>query len=148
MSNLKFSYSGNPSSSQKDEVRFLIGDTDADRPMLADSEILYLISKYGSAVNASIQAALALVAKFSRMADESVGSVSKSYSQLSEQFRKLSNDLQKKQSIDSCMPYAGGISISDKISNETDLNRVDNFFYRDLHNESPHSVSSITSGDE
>jgi hypothetical protein len=116
--------------------------------MLADSEILYLISKYGSAVNASIQAALALVAKFSRMADESVGSVSKSYSQLSEQFRKLSNDLQKKQSIDSCMPYAGGISISDKISNETDLNRVDNFFYRDLHNESPHSVSSITSGDE
>ncbi|HIS17776.1 MAG TPA: hypothetical protein IAC02_04110, partial [Candidatus Coprovivens excrementavium] len=39
-----FTYSGNPSDSLKDEVRFRIGDTEDDFPMLLDNEIEFLLS--------------------------------------------------------------------------------------------------------
>lgn len=41
-----FSYSGDPTSSQLDEVRFLISDTDDTMGLLADTEIAYLIGKW------------------------------------------------------------------------------------------------------
>lgn len=148
MSNFKFSYSGNPASSQKDEVRFLVGDTNADAPLISDDEIKYLLSQAGSPVNAAIQAAYSLVAKFSRSCDETVGAVSKSYGQRAESFRKLAKDLQKQQAIDGCIPYAGGISLAEKVAAENNTDRVDNFFYRDLHNESLYAAIDASESDE
>ena len=46
-----FSYSGDPSNSQLDECRFLLGPTDASEPILQDEEIEYIIATYGSNVN-------------------------------------------------------------------------------------------------
>ena len=40
---MSWSYSGDPSSSQLDECRFLIGDTDEASPILQDEEIKYII---------------------------------------------------------------------------------------------------------
>jgi hypothetical protein len=45
---MAFTYSGNPGSSTRDLVRFLISDTDADEPYFQDSEIDYLITIWGS----------------------------------------------------------------------------------------------------
>lgn len=42
-----FSYSGDPSSSPLDQVRFLIGDTDEHDMILTDAEIEWIISKRG-----------------------------------------------------------------------------------------------------
>lgn len=43
---MSFSYSGNPESSALDEARFLIGDTDANEPIMQDEEIQYIINTY------------------------------------------------------------------------------------------------------
>lgn len=43
-----FSYSGNPASSSKDEVRFLLQDTNDQRPLLSDEDIRYAIARLES----------------------------------------------------------------------------------------------------
>jgi len=43
-----WSYSGDPSGSELDECRFLIGDTIQDEPIMQDEEIGYLINSYGT----------------------------------------------------------------------------------------------------
>lgn len=45
---MAFTYSGNPSSSVADEVRFLSGDVDPDNQMCQDAEINYLVAEWGS----------------------------------------------------------------------------------------------------
>ena len=41
---MSWSYSGDPSSSETDECRFLVGDTDINEPVMQDEEIQYLIT--------------------------------------------------------------------------------------------------------
>lgn len=41
---MSWSYSGDPASSQLDECRFLIGDTNEESPILQDEEIEYIIA--------------------------------------------------------------------------------------------------------
>lgn len=45
---MSFSYSGDPSSTDLDECRFLLGDTDANNPILQDEEINYIIDQSGT----------------------------------------------------------------------------------------------------
>lgn len=45
---MSFTYSGDPSHSDIDEARFLIGDTDDKSPIMQDEEIQYIINTYGS----------------------------------------------------------------------------------------------------
>lgn len=48
---MSFNYSGNPSTSELDAARFLLGDTDKNAPIMQDEEILYLIDEYGEGTN-------------------------------------------------------------------------------------------------
>lgn len=48
---MAWSYSGNPQNSKLDECRFLLGDTDAKKPILQDEEIMYIISTTGNDEN-------------------------------------------------------------------------------------------------
>lgn len=43
---MAWTYSGDPKSSEKDKYRFLIGDTNADDPILQDEEIEFILSEY------------------------------------------------------------------------------------------------------
>lgn len=45
---MSWSYSGNPADSERDECRFLIGDTIEDEPIMQDEEIDYLIGAHGT----------------------------------------------------------------------------------------------------
>jgi len=45
---MSWTYSGDPTSSPKDELRFLIGDTNSVEPIMQDEELQYLIGKYGT----------------------------------------------------------------------------------------------------
>lgn len=132
---MTFSYSGNPKSSPKDEVRFLLGDTNKSRPMMSNHEINYLIDEEGSPLQAAISGSLQLAAKYSRMCDETVGKVKKDYSQRSKAFLKLADELRKKVVWSGgLMPYAGGISISGKSDNDSNPDRVKPIFTRETHN--------------
>lgn len=44
---MSFDYSGDPSTSPLDEVRFLLQDTDETKPLLQDEEINYAIARLG-----------------------------------------------------------------------------------------------------
>ena len=130
---MTWSYSGNPSNNDKDAVRFLVGDTDANAPQFENEEIQYLISTEGTPLAAAVAGAIALAAKYSRLMDESVGDVSKSYSQRAEHYRNLAKDLRTRNSEKSVCPYAGGISVSDKDAFEKDSDVVQSSFTRELH---------------
>ncbi len=109
-----WSYSGSPGSSAKDAVRFLIGDTDECKPLLTDGEITYFLSQYNQApINASIRCCEAIMAKFSRRADESVGQVRITFSQQSKMYRTMRDDLIRRLAKEDGAPYAGGISKTD-----------------------------------
>ena len=86
-------YSGDPSASDVDAVRFLVGDTDDSGFVLSDSEINFLLTTEGSIYAASAQAALTMAAAFGRKADKSVGDLSIRYSDRREHYLELSTQL-------------------------------------------------------
>lgn len=45
---MAWTYSGNPSSSEVDKYRFLIGDTISSEPILQNEEIQYILTTYSS----------------------------------------------------------------------------------------------------
>jgi len=92
---MAWTYSGDPASSDRDKVRFLIGDTDSTDQLLQDAEVLYVISEAGGSIyQAAHDAAYAVASKFSRMAtSKSVGDLSLSYSDRAKAFFDLANEL-------------------------------------------------------
>ena len=43
---MTWNYSGDPSLSSRDAVRFLIGDTDPNDPLVTDEEIAYALGRF------------------------------------------------------------------------------------------------------
>lgn len=93
------SYSGDPSSSELDQVRFLIRDTDMNAPLFTDPEVYWLLAEWGDPYVAAWNAADTLTARYAQLADTSkrVGdlSLSTSYSSKADQYRSLSSALQR-----------------------------------------------------
>ena len=54
------------STSNKDAVRLIIGDTDTADQLLADEEIDYYLTKHGVVLRAASESARAVAAKFAR----------------------------------------------------------------------------------
>lgn len=127
---MTWTYYGDPSDNTKDEVRFLVGDTNSDDRLVEDEEINYALANE-SVYNAAATVAKAIAAKFAREADFSVDGLSKSLSQRAEHYRSLSAELSQKAATKAVTPYAGGISISDKNAVDSDADRVSPRFYRD-----------------
>jgi len=83
-------YGANPDVVPRDQVRLLVGDTDARDFLLLDAEIDWLLDRaLDDLTQASIQAALAIAAKLSRDVDRSLGDVSRSASQRATAYRDL-----------------------------------------------------------
>lgn len=98
---MSWSYSGNPSDSALDEVRFLVGDTDAGDQLLQDQEIEYLLVNNPATAGISnwacaAEAAHAIASQFTKLISKTVGSLSLQYGQKAEQFSKLAEALEKK----------------------------------------------------
>lgn len=68
---MAWTYSGDPGSSTRDEVRFLIQDTDTAEQLLTDEELDYLIGVWTDAYAAAVAAVSALIAQASRQVEES-----------------------------------------------------------------------------
>lgn len=132
-----YTYSGDPAASNLDKVRFLIGDTDVTSdPQLTDAEInAMLTDNAGNAYSAAIACVEALISKYSRKVTKSVGDLSISYSDIVGNYRELLAGLRRRATVQICTPYAGGISISDKQTDEADSDRTQPSFYRGMHDE-------------
>lgn len=130
---MTWSYSGNPASSSKDEVRFLAQDTVKTDPLLEDEEIDFLITQEGSAQKAAIKAAQTIMAKFARFVDESVGQVKKSFSQRFGHYRDLVDDLNRHAAMRGAVPFAGALTETQKDVQEDNDDRIDPIFTRDMN---------------
>lgn len=94
---MTWTYSGDPSSSVRDAVRFTVGDTDETEELVSDEEIDYLLTIHNGVGMAAVGAARAIAAKYSRKSDQSraVGdlSLSQQYSQQSLNYHHLADHL-------------------------------------------------------
>jgi hypothetical protein len=96
---MTFTYSGDPSTSTRNYVRFLLNDTNSADALFSDEEINYVISEWsGDAYESARELAEILIARFARLADstsKSVGdiSVSESYSSKIAHYQQLANSL-------------------------------------------------------
>lgn len=129
-------YSGDPSASPKDAVRFLVGDTDCENPLLQDAEIEYLLEQEnGNVLMAAYFAAKAIAANFARLSDLSLGDFSISFGARAAAFESLAHNLEAqagKKFAFTGIPFAGGISKAQKKTTEQNKDRVEPSFYRDM----------------
>lgn len=131
---MSWSYSGNPAFSTRDKVRFLIGDTDTTDQQLSNEEIdAALVDASSNPYVAAIICTEALISHYARLCNKSVGDLSISYGNIANNYRKLLGDLRRRSTLQLCTPYAGGISISDKQTDEEDSDRVQPSFYKEMH---------------
>jgi len=88
----------------KDKVRFYIGDTDTNDQLLQDEEINFLLTETSNILLAASHAAKALAAKFSRQADKTVGDLRISLSQKAQTYMALAADLEIRALTSSAYP--------------------------------------------
>lgn len=129
----KWSYSGDPASSQRDAVRFKLGDIVVGDPLLTDAEVDFCVSSEGSTNEAAIAGARAIIAKFSRQVSSTDDKVSRENQQKVEHFQALVKELLANRTKRVTGIFAGGISKATKETQDLDTDRVRPAFTRNIH---------------
>ena len=92
-----FSYSGDPSTSVRDEVRFQVQDTDPACALLTDAEMDYVIDKwmplYNSATYCAAIAAGTIARKWAKVVNVSDGNVSAQVGELQSRYTLMAQQL-------------------------------------------------------
>ena len=123
-----------PSSSggtNKDIVRLIVGDTDSGDQLISDEEISYALFSEGSAHSAAAFIAEALAAQYSRAVSKAVGQLRISAEQKYEHYMILADRLRRRDAV-FALPYAGGISETNKDTREDDTDLVEPAFKRGM----------------
>lgn len=128
---MTWTYTADPTSSDIDAIRLLIGDTVSTDPQLSDEELQWFLDTEGSVNGAAAAAVRSLIAKYARLVDKSVGDLSLSYSQRVAAYKALLATIERRQAIGSAAPVVGGISRSRKDEVDADSDRVEPAFKRD-----------------
>lgn len=130
-----WTYSGDPSASSLDAVRFLVQDTDGNDPKLGDEELLWLLSEASSNVYRAAAAACRRLAA-QRPYDSistNVGSLSETETGSAGWYLKLAVDLERqarRHGGSLAVARAGGIERADKTAAAADPTVVPPRFYR------------------
>lgn len=92
-----WSYSGDPATSELDQVRFYVQDTDEARPLLQDEEIEFLLTQwaasFGSPLYTAAVAAEIIAAKFAAQITVSADGVSVDQGSLQQKYNDLATSL-------------------------------------------------------
>ena len=94
---MTFTYTGDPSVSTRDQIRFLIGDTDSTNPHFSDEELVWQFTEWGNIYDASASCAQILAGRFAHLANSTkkVGdlTLTLTYEKNAEYFLHLSDHL-------------------------------------------------------
>ena len=94
---MTWTYTGNPSSVELDEIRALIQDVDSSFPLLSDEELYWLRDKwepiYDSTEMVAAVAAALISRKFAGVVSVSADGVEVDVSSLSDRYRQMAQDL-------------------------------------------------------
>jgi len=120
---MAWTYGGDPSANARDAIRFLIGDTDTTDQLLSDEEIAWVNTEASGTstgttalYDAAYRCCLTIASKLAREADKQIGDLSVSMSQRAKAYREQASSLKELSGREGGVPipYAGGITISDK----------------------------------
>lgn len=114
---MSFAYSTSLATN-KDKVRFRIGDTDSNRPLLSDEEIDAVLVSKPAVLPASIECVEAILAKIARDVDRNAAGISSSRSQAFNHYLELRGKLAREMLTESEM-FVGGLSKAAKRSFES-----------------------------
>jgi hypothetical protein len=111
---MSWSYSGDPSSSDRDAIRFLIQDVDQERPLLSNEDIDYVVSqwmpKYDSVLLTAAQCCEVVAGSFAREVSVSADGVSVAVSELQDKFNALAESLRDQWKIEQAgLPIVEGV---------------------------------------
>lgn len=107
------------------QVRLLIGDTLSSDQQLQDDEINALIGGRSSLLGAAADCCRSLAAKYSRSVTQKSVAQSLNLSDLAKQYNAMALQFEAQAAkFGSGMPYAGGISATDKLLQEQNSDRV------------------------
>jgi hypothetical protein len=127
---------------QKDQIRFLIGDTNTNDQQLQDEELQFSLTIRSSIWGAAATCCESISANLSRKADTTTGELRTLYSSLSRAYHARSMAYESKSvEMGGALPFAGGISIAQKILAETDPDRVQPAFSRGLQDNLNYPIS-------
>lgn len=107
------------------QVRLLIGDTKVKDAQLQDEEIAYHLTQRATNYGAAAECCRSIATGYAREADSVQGELRTLYSSKSRQYNLMAMQFETKSTLSgSGVPYAGGISITDKKNQEADTDRV------------------------
>ncbi len=129
---MTWSYGGDPTASDKDWVRWRVGDTLTADQLQSDEEITAAVSEYGDKVLAAAGAADAISALYARRVDSKMGKLDLKWSQMSERYAALADDLRIEAGSAGVAPWSGAISIDAKQAEQEDTDRVKPSFARGM----------------
>lgn len=145
-----WSYSGDPTASPLDEVRFLCGDTNPDAKLVSDDEINYALKlAYGATPPAqgnflaAVFVTESIAATFTGLVDESVGDLHVSYSQRAKQYDGLLKRLRRRANLAGVVTFMGGQSKAGKRALNADTDRVQPAITIDGMNDSDSSFPQV-----
>jgi hypothetical protein len=107
------------------QVRYLVGDTKQTDQQVQDEEINFALSQRASIYGAAAIVCRSLASQLSREADTVDKDLRTVLSARAKAYSARASEYETKAVVrGGGMPYAGGISIADKIANEQDTDRV------------------------
>ena len=115
-----------------DKVRYMIQDTNIEDFYFSDNEITAMLGIWGGYQSTAIACCEILASKFIMKAeDKTVGKLTLKYGNLAKKYADLAKVL-RFQLLKFVQPYLGGVSISDKATNEEDADRTQPAFRRNI----------------
>jgi hypothetical protein len=119
---MSFTWTGNPSASIIEQIRWEIGDTNSASPKFQDLEVKYAYDTEHSILNAAARLCEQLVATYASSVDRTMGPLRVSLSKQSDVYAKKAADLRKR-GMAYAEPYVGGISKAkaETFKNDSDL---------------------------
>jgi hypothetical protein len=128
---MTWSYSGDPSTSSKDQVRFFVGDTDINNQLSSDEEIIWVLSVQSSIYLAAATVCESIGSKFNVSVDEKVGDLSRSGGKVTDNWLSRAKWLRNLAATNS-LPFFGGRTISGKRALTQDTDAVQLSFSRGM----------------
>lgn len=133
-------YSGNPSASDKDAVRYLVGDTNVSSAKVTDEEIAFTLVEQPNVYRAAALVARSLAAKYSSAVNMSLDGASISAGSRAQNYLTLAENLERqarKSATFAILPYAGGLSFAEQETNELDTDLKQPAFTREMMHFNP-----------
>jgi len=132
--------------SEKDQIRLEIADTDINNQLLQDEEIQQAITVESNFWNSAARCAEMIARLFLRKADVRLGRVMMvTYTKMAEQWLDMAKDLRKK-GLGTQTPYIGGLYVTDKVTLANDPNIVAPLFTKTMQENpwaAPYTTDSL-----